>query len=176
MRAQPRRSAFGAQRSQIGGTLGERYFNEQRKLEIGLIDVGHVLRWHRGCNAIIGLMTDTQSGEPLGVHRTFLNADGSKIERKMLGRQGILRLSPNDAVTMSLGLAEGIEDAIAVLLSGWWPLWAATSAGAVPSSRSFPVSSRSPFLQMRMPRACKRQRCAAIAGVLLVVRSLSRPR
>ena len=71
------------------------------------------------------------TGEWLGIHRTFLNADGAKFERKMLGKQGVVRLSRDDAVTMSLGIAEGIEDAIAILLSGWAPVWAATSAGAV---------------------------------------------
>jgi len=30
-----------------------------------------------------------------------------------------------------LGVAEGLEDALAVLLAGWSPIWAATSAGAV---------------------------------------------
>ena len=32
---------------------------------------------------------------------------------------------------MSLGITEGIEDGLAVLLSGWSPVWAATSAGAI---------------------------------------------
>ena len=54
----------------------------------------------------------------------------------MLGRQGVVRLSPDDSVHDGLGLTEGIEDAIAVLLSDWQPVWSATSAGAI---RNFPL-------------------------------------
>ena len=54
----------------------------------------------------------------------------------MLGRQGVIQLSSDDPVTVGLGITEGIEDGLAVLLSGWEPVWAATSAGAI---RRFPV-------------------------------------
>ena len=120
----------------IAGTLGEAYFVEKRKLEIGGLSVDHVLRWHGDARAVLALMTNPLSGEPVGVHRTFLDADGAKIDRKMLGRQGVIRLSRDDAVTMSLGITEGIEDGFAVLLSGWSPVWAASSAGAL---AKFPV-------------------------------------
>jgi hypothetical protein len=60
------------------------------------------------------------------------------VERKMLGRQGVVRLSPDSEVTMGIGITEGVEDAIAVLLSGWAPVWAATSSGAI---ARFPVLS-----------------------------------
>ena len=49
----------------------------------------------------------------------------------MLGPQGVVRLSPDVAVTTGLGVSEGIEDGIAVMLSAWQPVWAATSAGAI---------------------------------------------
>lgn len=39
---------------------------------------------------------------------------------------------------MGLGLTEGIEDALAILLCDWAPVWAATSAGAI---ARFPVLS-----------------------------------
>jgi hypothetical protein len=121
----------------LAGTLGERYFIEHRKLLIGTLvpELSH-LRWHAGDSAVVALMTDAISGDPVGVHRTFLNPDGAKIQRKMLGVQGVVRLSLDDAVTASLGLTEGIEDGLAVLLSGWSPVWAATSAGAI---AKFPV-------------------------------------
>jgi hypothetical protein len=116
----------------IAGTLAERYFVGHRKLDVGhLSEVGHALRWHAGIRAVVGLMTDPVSGQPTGIHRTFVGDDAAKIERKMLGRQGIIRLSLDDAVTTSIGIAEGIEDALAILLSGWSPVWAATSAGAI---------------------------------------------
>src|SRR5262249_34696680 len=82
------------------------------------------------------LMTCPETGEPCGVHRTFLDDGGKKLERKMLGRQGVIRLSPDDDVTLGLGITEGVEDGLAVLLSGWRPVWAATSSGAI---ARFPV-------------------------------------
>jgi hypothetical protein len=36
---------------------------------------------------IVALMTDPITNEPTGVHRTYLNRDATKRERKMLGRQ-----------------------------------------------------------------------------------------
>jgi putative DNA primase/helicase len=123
---------FWKETAPLAGTLGERYFIEHRGLAIGALvrQLPH-LRWHPRARAVVALMTDAVSGEPVGVHRTFLNPDGVKIERKMLGIQGIVRLSVDDAVTTSLGLTEGIEDGFAVLLSGWSPVWVATSAGAI---------------------------------------------
>jgi putative DNA primase/helicase len=120
----------------IAGTPAECYLVEHRKLDTKGLSLGHALRWHPGIRALVALMTDPLSSEPIGVHRTFFASDGSKLERKMLGRQGAIQLSPDDAVTMSLGLTEGIEDGLAVLHSGWRPVWSATCAGAI---ARFPV-------------------------------------
>jgi hypothetical protein len=49
----------------------------------------------------------------------------------MLGRKGVIRLSPDDAVTVGVGIVEGIEDGLAVLLSDWAPVWCAADAGAL---------------------------------------------
>src|SRR5262249_52309947 len=84
----------------------------------------------------IALMTTPAEDKPSGIHRTFLNIDGSKRDRKMLGRAGVIRLSRDEAVTGGLGITEGVEDGLAVLLSGWSPIWAAGSAGAI---KRFPV-------------------------------------
>ena len=118
-------------------TLGWRYFTERRGLHIGLLDdLSHCLRWHEGQHAIIALMTDAVTGEPYGVHRTYLNPDGTKRERKMLGRAGVIRLSPDEDVTQGLGICEGVEDGLAILISGWSPVWAATSKNNI---ANFPV-------------------------------------
>ena len=120
-------------------TLGWKYFTETRGLRIGdLADLDHCLRWHGKHCAVIGLMTDPLTGEPTGIHRRYLKRDGTKRDPKplMLGKQGVARLSPDEDVTQGLGITEGVEDALAVLLSGWAPVWAATSAGAI---TSFPV-------------------------------------
>ena len=77
-------------------TLGWRYFTERRGLHGVLGDLSHALRWHEGIGAVIALMTDPLTNKPCGIHRTFLNSDGTKRERKMLGRQGVIRLSPDN--------------------------------------------------------------------------------
>jgi putative DNA primase/helicase len=121
----------------LSGTLGWRYFTERRELHIGVLgDLSHALRWHAGIGAVVALMTDPLTNKRCGIHRTFLNSDGTKRDRKMLGRQGVVRLSPDEEVTTGLGIVEGVEDGLAVLLSGWTPVWAATSAGAI---ERFPV-------------------------------------
>jgi putative DNA primase/helicase len=126
----------------LKNSLGWRYFTERRGLHVGLLELDHCIRFHVGFSAVVALMTDPITNEPTGVHRTFLNADATKNTdqgqkgKKMLGRQGVIRLSPDETVTYGLGICEGIEDGLAVLLSGWSPLWAATSAGAI---KNFPV-------------------------------------
>lgn len=119
----------------FAGTPGESYFM-QRGLAIRALPLAHAVRWHERQRAVIALMTDPLTGDPTGVHRTFLGPDGRKVDRKMLGRLGVIRLSPDHEVEVSLGIAEGVEDGVAVLLSGWAPIWVATSAGAI---ARFPV-------------------------------------
>lgn len=121
----------------LSDTPGERYFKEHRRINIERLEnLSHALGWNDHIRAVVSLMTNPVTGQPCGVHRTFLNRDSGKVARKMLGRQGVIRVSPDDEVTLGLGLVEGIEDGLAVLLSGWAPVWVATSAGAL---ARFPV-------------------------------------
>ena len=115
----------------IDGTLAGKYFVCERRLDVGGLALAHAVRWHGRIGAVVALMTDAVTGEAIGVHRTFLDAAGKKLDRRMLGRQGVIRISPDEVVADGLGVAEGIEDALAVLLAGWSPIWAATSAGAI---------------------------------------------
>ena len=115
----------------IVGTPAETYLLKHRGIDVSALDLDHALRWHPRTSAILALMTSPAAAEPGGVHRTFLDADARKIERKMLGHQGIIRISSDAEVTNSLTICEGIEDALSILLSGWRPVWAATSAGAI---------------------------------------------
>ncbi len=85
---------------------------------------------------MVALMTDPLTNEPVGIHRTFLAADGSGkatgTVKQMLGRAGIIRLVRDEAVTVGLGIAEGIENALCVMQRDYWsPVWACGSAGAV---------------------------------------------
>jgi putative DNA primase/helicase len=106
------------------------------------------LRWSPRCPlgrgdapAMIALMTDPITAEPCGIHRTFLSADGSakafgKESRKMLGRAGIIRLCPDEDVAKGLGIAEGIETAMAIIAAGWRAVWA---CGSLEGLKQFPV-------------------------------------
>ena len=135
------------------GTLVETYLASRRLI----LEPGMPLRFHPACPrgwdadrrapverrpAMLALMTDPATGEPCGVHRTFLSADGhgkapGPMSAKMMaGRAGVVRLAPG-LVTAGLGIAEGIETALSVMQGfGWRPVWAATSAGTI---QAFPV-------------------------------------
>ena len=115
----------------------------------------------------VALMTNPNAAEPCGVHRTFLNADGTKRDRKMWGKQGVVCLSPNDTVTARLGVTEGIEDGMAVLLSGWGPVWAATSAGAI---ERFPHIKRHGVDGVCRRRPARHESSGSLCGSLARVR------
>ena len=91
---------------------------------------------------MLALMTSPEANEPVGAHVTYLCPDGTgKAEGQrgkiMLGSVGVVRLVPDEDVGTGLGLAEGIETALAIMQrTGWRPIWAATSAGAI---ARFPV-------------------------------------
>ena len=110
-------------------------------------------------------MTDPVTNEPTGIHRTFLNPDGKKIERKMLGRQGVVRVTPDEDVTYGLGIAEGVEDAIAVALD--WGACMGRHQRRAPLSgfRFSPESISSPFLLMPMPLERERLKRALTDGL-----------
>lgn len=126
------------------GTLVEAYLASR-----GLVlPARKVLRFHPVCRreterlpAMIALMQEPATGEPCGVHRTFLRADGQGKApgqaKMMLGGSGVIRLSPDSEVTTGLGLAEGIETSLSIIqAAGWSPVWAAGNAGAI---SAFPV-------------------------------------
>lgn len=87
---------------------------------------------------MVALMRDIRTNEPCGIHRTFLDANGRKLDRRMLGRANgaCVKLVDDADVTTGLGIAEGIETALAVMQAGWRPVWACLSAGAI---AAFPV-------------------------------------
>jgi hypothetical protein len=126
------------------GTLVETYLASR-----GLtLPPGAPIRFHPACPrgtdrlpAMISLMTDPVTASPCGAHRTFLRLDGSgKADgqaKMMLGNAGVIRLVPDDEIATGLGLAEGVETALAVMQrASWSPIWAACSAGGI---AKFPV-------------------------------------
>lgn len=122
------------------GTIVEHYLRSR-----GLRLEGEDIRFHaslrfegRTVAGMVALMRDVLTNEPCGVHRTFLDAQGRKLDRKMLGRAkgACVKLSPDAEVTQGLGIAEGIETALSVMQAGFRPMWACLSAGAI---AAFPV-------------------------------------
>jgi hypothetical protein len=94
--------------------------------------------------AVVGLITDVRTEEPINLHRTWIANDGSgakafdhlpkkdrpparlllKDHRK---KDGIIRLWPDCEVTLGLGIAEGVESAL-TLARAFRPVWAAIDA------------------------------------------------
>jgi putative DNA primase/helicase len=122
-----------------------------RGIDPGALDLDRLpLRWASRCPlgrstapAMVALMTDPVRGAACGIHRTFLLPDGSgkapvEQPRMMLGTAGIVRLSPDEDVTLGLGICEGIETGLSLMAAGWRPIWAAGSLEAV---HRFPVLS-----------------------------------
>ncbi len=110
------------------------------------------LRWHPALKhpptgtvgpALVALVTDVLTREPISLHRTWINAGGVKAQVKpprMLLRAhrkagGVIRLWPDEAVTTGLAIAEGIETSLS-LAHGFTPVWACIDAG---NMTEFPV-------------------------------------
>ena len=85
--------------------------------------------------ALVGLVTDAVTREPMTLHRTWVRADGRKADvdppRMLLGghrkQGGVVRLWSDDYVTHGLAIAEGIETALS-LAHAYTPVWAAIDA------------------------------------------------
>lgn len=142
-----RASLIWSAASPVLGTLAERYL----RIRIGpawenirqTIDGAGALRFlpaHANYGpAMVALVTDTLTNEPLSLHFTRLQADGlgkandGKPAKRLLGGHrkagGVVRLSADEEITVGLGIAEGIETALAVIASGWSPVWACVDAG-----------------------------------------------
>lgn len=105
---------------------------------------GH-LRWHPALKhppsgavapALVALVSDAITGQPLTLARTWVRADGRKAgldpSRMNLGGHrkagGVVRLWPDESVTQGLGLAEGVETALS-LAHAFTPVWACLDAG-----------------------------------------------
>jgi putative DNA primase/helicase len=121
------------------GTVVETYLQSR-----GItIDAPKTLRFHPGLKhpdggvwpAMVALVQHGVSGEPIGIHRTFLRKDGSgkapvPRQKMMLGpcAEGAVRLAP---LGDRLCVAEGIESALSVLQSTMRPTWAALSTSGL---------------------------------------------
>jgi Mesyanzhinovviridae DNA polymerase len=130
----------------IAGTLAEQYLAGPRRIDIAALPdtVNDVLRFHPRCTfgsrtkhpCLLALMRDVLSNEPCGIHRIALTPQGDKIERRMLGRSGAIKLW---LAGPQLVVGEGIETTLAAATRVPYrgallqPAWAVLSAGALGS-------------------------------------------
>ncbi len=144
-RIEPARVLWREARS-LKGTIGEAYLRS-RRCSVDPVLGADVLRFHPNCPfgslrvpAMVALITDAVTGEPIGVHRTAIADDGSgkrfgKDSKMMLGvaRRGAVRLY---AGSEHLGVAEGIETALSASQVFGVGAWATLSEGGI---GTFPV-------------------------------------
>lgn len=165
----------------ITNTVAETYLRAR-----GVAYEGDALRFHPSCPfrrerhpALVGLMTDAVTGEPRGVHRTALLPDGSDKAapgKMMLGaaKNAVVRLSADEDAIDGLGIAEGIETALAV---DFRPVWACLSAGNIASLPVLPgIESLTIFADndasgtgLRAARECARRWHGADREVTIIV-------
>ena len=126
------------------GTVVETYLRH-RKLALSDGLRHEVVRFHpaltyRGARgpAMVALFRDLATNEPCGILRTFLDHDGVKLGRRLLGRakHAAIKLDPSEDVALGLMIGEGLETGLAAFLSGFRPVWVLGSAGA---TAGFPV-------------------------------------
>jgi putative DNA primase/helicase len=115
------------------GTLVERYLNN-RALDLSDDLAGDVLRWHTRIGAMLALFRGIHDGQPQAISRTFLDAEGRKIERKFLGpvTGAAIMLDPFDDVLTGLHVGEGIETCMtARQFEHQRPCWVLGSSGGL---------------------------------------------
>jgi Toprim domain/CHC2 zinc finger len=128
----------------LTGTLAARYLEETRRVDLAKLpgDVHRSLRFHPECPfgpgvrlpCLLALMRDPLSGEFVGIQRTALegrNGKIQKIDRRMLGASGVVKLWPSGP---RLVVGEGLETVLAAATrvpyedAPLTPAWAALSS------------------------------------------------
>jgi hypothetical protein len=133
----------------IAGTLAARYLEAVRGIDLTALpgDIDQVLRFHPRCPFGSGayhpcslvLLRDAVGDEPVGIQRIALTPRGKKIDRRILGRTGAVKLWPSGP---QLIIGEGIETVLAAATripycgAPLRPAWSVLSAGSL---ERFPV-------------------------------------
>jgi hypothetical protein len=131
----------------LRGSMAERYLSETRHIDTTRLpeDIHRSLRFHPHCvfgqgthlPCLIALMRDPLTDEPVGIQRIALeHRDGKieKLERRMLGRAGVIKLWPAGS---QLVVGEGLETVLAAATripyagAPLTPAWSAVSGGAL---------------------------------------------
>jgi DNA polymerase len=128
----------------IAGTLAARYLSKTRGIDLAALpaNISSVLRFHARCPfgpgtrhpCLLALLRDAATDAITGIHRIALTADARKIERRMLGRTGAVKLWP---VGAQLVVGEGIETVLAAATrirhrgAALQPAWSMVSSHAL---------------------------------------------
>lgn len=128
-------------------SIADYYLREFRGLVLPEDVAGNVMRLHPSLKyddstrlpAMVCLMRDIVTGEPCGVHRTFLDPQtGAKVCRKMLGVAKGAAIKFDD-FQGPLTIGEGIETVLSARAAGYGPAWAVGSSSGV---KEFPLLAR----------------------------------
>ena len=138
----------------IAGTLAARYLADVRGVDLTTLpaNIDEALRFHPRCSfgpgmrhpCLLALMRNAVTDVPVGIQRIALTADANKIDRRMLGNHGVVKLWP---AGKTLVVGEGLETTLAAasripyddaLLR---PAWATLSASILGGFQSSPASS-----------------------------------
>jgi putative DNA primase/helicase len=139
-----------AEAQPIKGTLAARYLEARGCAPTSGALSPQNLGFHPACPfstfvfpAVVSLIREVITGEPVGIHRTAVSDDGtskrvmpSGLQSKMMLGRALGAAIQFHAAGSALGLAEGIETALSAETIFKVPVWAATSAGGI---SSFPV-------------------------------------
>jgi len=132
----------------IAGTLAARYLSDIRKIDLAALpaSIDEALRFHPRCPfggtyhpCLLALMRNPSTDAPTGIQRIGLTPEARKIDRRMLGRRGAVKLWPPGS---QLVVGEGIETVLAAATripycdAPLQPAWAALSSDAL---GQFPV-------------------------------------
>jgi DNA polymerase len=139
------------------GSIAEQYLDETRDIDITRLptDIDESLRFCPNCvfgdarlPCLIALMRDPLTDEPIGIQRIALkhrNGKIEKVERRMLGNAGLVKLWPPGA---ELVIGEGIETVLAAATRINYrgellcPAWAVMSARSLASFTVIPGVER----------------------------------
>jgi DNA polymerase len=126
------------------GSMAERYLDETRHIDITKLptNIHHSLRFHPRCvfgsgtqlPCLIALMRDPLTDAPVGIQRIALeerNGRIEKIDRRMLGRAGVVKLwQPGKQLIIGEGLETVLAAATRIPFHGapLTPAWAALSS------------------------------------------------
>lgn len=128
----------------IAGTLAARYLTETRGIDLAALpaNINSVLKFHPRCPfrpgmrhpCLIALLRNPTTDAITGIHRIALTPDAKKIERRMLGKTGAVKLWPAGP---QLVVGEGIETVLAGALhfthdsAPLQPAWSLVSSDAL---------------------------------------------